>query len=342
MLDTLSELLQTIRVESTCCIRAELTAPWGCRHEQSTAALFYICVEGTIYLEITASNQVAVLQPGDCAIVPHGSAHALKDSPSSSVRLWMPDHCVAEPTGLPTIRAGGGGGKATLIAIELRLDRARAKTLMRFLPDVIHAPGENGQFPSWARPLAEAGHIELENRGPGSQAALNRLTEMLFIQAIRYAARKYAKESEHHMGKVRWSPQVFNAVRLIRGQLAERWSVAELATRVGMSRSAFAAAFTREMEEPPMQYLAAQRMLRAAELLKTPDIAIPEIAFLIGYDSDIAFTRGFKRHYGVGPGAYRRSMLLKIVSEPAAERPSRQQNKLDQRLQRAMQRPRSA
>ena len=216
MLDTLSELLQTIRVESTCCIRAELTAPWGCRHEQSTAALFYICVEGMIYLEITASNQVAVLQPGDCAIVPHGSAHALKDSPSSSVRLWMPDHCVAEPTGLPTIRAGGGGGKATLIAIELRLDRARAKTLMRFLPDVIHAPGENGQFPSWARPLAEAGHIELENRGPGSQAALNRLTEMLFIQAIRYAARKYAKESEHHMGKVRWSPQVFNAVRLIR------------------------------------------------------------------------------------------------------------------------------
>ena len=103
-----------------------------------------------------------------------------------------------------------------------------------------------------------------------------------------------------------------------------RWSVAELAARVGMSRSAFAAAFTREMEAPPMQYLAAQRMLRAAELLKTPDVAISEIAFLIGYDSDIAFTRGFKRHYGVGPGAYRRSLL--IVSEPAAQRPTREQN----------------
>ena len=146
---------------------------------------------------------------------------------------------------------------ATLFALELRLDRARAKTMMRFLPYVIHVRGENGQLPSWARPLAEAGYIELENRGPGSQAVVNRLTEMLFIQAIRSAAQRHSRETRHQMGKVRWSPQVFNAVRLIQGQLAERWSVAELAARVGMSRSAFAAAFTREMEVPPMQYLAA-------------------------------------------------------------------------------------
>jgi len=333
MQDTLSELLHTIRVESTCCLRAELTAPWGCRHQPTTAALFYICVGGNIYLEITASNHVTRLQSGDCAIVPHGSAHALKDSLSSPARFGIPAPCVAGAEGLPTIRAGGGGSMATLIAIVLRLDRVRAKTMLRFLPDVIHVPGENGQLPPWARPLAEAGLIELENRGPGSQAALNRLAEMLLIQAIRSAALTHSKETAHQMGKVRWSPQVFNAVRLIHGQLSERWSVAELATRVGMSRSAFAAAFTREMEAPPMQYLAAQRMLRAAELLKTRDVPISEIAFVIGYDSDIAFTRGFKRHYGVGPGAYRRSML--IVSEPAAQRPSPQQNAI-------LERPRSA
>jgi AraC-like DNA-binding protein len=342
MQDTLSELLQTIRVESTCCVKAELTAPWGCVHEQSTAALMYICVGGTIYLEISASKQIAVLQPGDCAIIPHGSAHVLKDSRSSLVRHRMPVPCVTESTGLPVIRAGGGGGMITLFALELRLDRARAKTMMRFLPDVIHVRGENGQLPSWARPLAEAGYIELENRGPGSQAVLNRLTEMLFIQAIRSAAQKHSDETRHQMGKVRWSPQVFNAVRLIQGQLAEHWSVAELAARVGMSRSAFAAAFTREMEVPPMQYLAAQRMLRAAELLATPDNAIPEIAFLIGYDSDIAFTRGFKRHYGVGPGAYRRSMLLKVVSEPAAERLAREQNQIGEQPRQIMPRRRSA
>ena len=342
MQDTLSELLQTIRVESTCCIRAELTAPWGCYHEQSTATLLYICVGGTLYLEISGSKQIAVLHPGDCAIIPHGSAHALKDSLASSARHKIPAPCATEPTGLPVIRAGGGGGMATLFALELRLDRARAKTMMRFLPDVIHVRGENGQLPSWARPLAEAGYIELENRGPGSQAVLNRLTEMLFIQAIRSAAQKHSRETRHQMGKVRWSPQVFNAVRLIQGQLAEHWSVAELAARVGMSRSAFAAAFTREMEVPPMQYLAAQRMVRAAELLATPDNAIPEIAFLIGYDSDIAFTRGFKRHYGVGPGAYRRSMLLKVVSEPAAERLSREQNQIGEGPPQAMPRRRSA
>jgi AraC-like DNA-binding protein len=316
MQDTLSELLQTIRVESANCLRVELTAPWGCLHQQSTAALFYICMDGTIDLNITASNQAAVLKPGDCAIVPHGSAHSLRDSGSSAVQRVILEPCVAHSAGLPTIRAGGGG-MATLVAIKLRLDRARAKTLMRFLPDVIHVPGEDGRLPAWARPLAEAGHIEIKTGGPGSQAACNRLTEMFLIQSIRSVAQKYAKETAYHDGKLPWSPQVFNAVCLIRGQLAERWSVAELATRVGMSRSAFAAAFASEMETPPMQYLAAQRMLRAAELLKTPGIAISEIAFLIGYTSDIAFSRGFKRHHGVGPVAYRRRLISTAMELPS-------------------------
>jgi hypothetical protein len=80
MQDNLSDLLQTVRVDDTCCIKAELTAPWGCRHDQSSGAMFYICMIGSAYLEIIATKQVAVLQPGDCAIIPHGSAHTLKDS----------------------------------------------------------------------------------------------------------------------------------------------------------------------------------------------------------------------------------------------------------------------
>jgi AraC-like DNA-binding protein len=321
MQDALSELLQTIRVESASCLRAELTAPWGCLHQQSTAVLFYICMDGTIYLDVTASNQGAVMKPGDCAIVPHGSAHTLKDSQSSAIQRVMLEPCAADSAGLPILRAGGGGSRAALIAIKSWLDRARAKTLMRYLPEVIHLPGEGGRLPAWARPLAEAGHIEVETGGAGSQAALNRLTEMFLIQAIRSAAQKYTEETARRESKVAWSPQVFNAVRLIRDQLAERWSVAELATRVGMSRSAFAAAFTREMDAPPMQYLATQRMLRAAELLKTPGIAISEIAFQIGYTSDVAFTRGFKRHYGVGPFAYRRQLLGAVPELPSvAER----------------------
>jgi AraC-like DNA-binding protein len=341
MQDNLSELLQTVRVEETCCIRAELTAPWGCRHDSSSVVPFYICMNGSAYLEIVASKQVAVLQPGDCAIVPHGSAHTLKDSLTSPVAPSIPAPSVEEPAGLPVIRGGGGGGMATLVVIKLRLDRVRARTLMRFLPDIIHVPGEDGMLPSWARPLTAAGHTEIASPGPGSAAALNRLTELLFIQAVRSAARKYVGETDNRMGKVRWSPQVFNAVRLICADLAVRWSVVELASRVGMSRSAFAAAFTREMEAPPMQYLAAQRMLRAAELLRTPDIAISEIAFMVGYDSEIAFARGFKRHHGQGPGAYRRATRLAIVSEPAAKQTPRSQRAINNPPHRVAQRPRS-
>jgi AraC-like DNA-binding protein len=342
MQDNLSDLLQTVRVDDTCCIRAELTAPWGCHHDQSSGAQFYICTSGSAYLEIVTSKEVAMLQPGDCAIIPHGSAHTLKDSLSSPIAPSIPDPCIEVPAGMPVIRGGGGGGMAKLIVIQLRLDRVRARTLMRFLPDIIHVPGEDGMLPQWARPLTEAGHSEVLSPGPGSAAALNRLTELMFIQAVRSAARKYVYETDNRMGKPRWSPQVFNAVRLIRSDLAVRWSVVELATRVGMSRSAFAAAFTHEMEAPPMQYLAAQRMLRAAELLRTPDIAISEIAFMVGYDSEIAFARGFKRHHGQGPGAYRRAPRLTIVSVPVGEQAPLLQGAMDNPPRRVTQRPRSA
>ena len=339
MQDNLSDLLQTVRVDDTCGIRAELTAPWGCRHDQSPGAMFYICMSGSAYLEIAASKQIAVLQAGDCAIIPHGSAHTLRDSLNSPIAPKIPEPCIEVPAGLPVIRGGGGGCPTTLIVIELRLDRVRARTLLRFLPDIIHLPGEQGMLPQWARPLTEAGHTEVMSPGPGSAAALSRLTELMFIQAVRAAAHRY--EADNREGKPRWSPQVFNAVRLIRMDLATRWSVVELATRVGMSRSAFAAAFTREMEAPPMQYLAAQRMLRAAELLRTPDVAISEIAFMVGYDSEIAFARGFKRHYGQGPGSFRRATRLTIVSESAVQPAVRPLSAIDNPPRRVAQRPRS-
>ncbi|MEW6641134.1 MAG: AraC family transcriptional regulator [Pseudomonadota bacterium] len=317
MEDGLSELLQAVRVDNACCLHAELSAPWGCCRESSPHALIYICVDGTAHLTI-AAPQAVVLHPGDCAVVAHGSAHTLKDSPSSPALARIPDPDIDPATGLPTIRCGGGGGKATLIALELQLDRVRARPLLRVLPPLLHIPGEDGQLPSWARPLAQASDIEILRRGPGSAATLIRLAEMLFIQLVRAAAESFVAEVARGAHQGQWSAPVIHAIRLIREQPGRRWSVATLAAQVGMSRSAFAATFAREMDEPPMQYLATQRMLLAADLLKTPDIAVAEVAFLVGYESDIAFARGFKRHHGIGPGAYRRGARLSRAADGAA------------------------
>lgn len=337
MEDGLSELLQTVRVEEAACLRAELTAPWGCRQDASAHALIYICVAGAAYIA-TASGQAAMLRAGGCAVLAHGSAHVLKDSPSSLAMERIPTPDIDADTGLPVIRCGGGGGEATLIALELQLDRVRARPLMRVLPPLIHIPGEDGMLPPWARPLAQASDLELAQRRPGAAATLTRLAEMLFIQLVRAAAADLAAD-EQGASRGHWSPQVITAIRLIREQPGKRWSVATLAAQVGMSRSAFAAVFSREMEAPPMQYLASQRMLRAAELLRTPDIAIAEIAFLVGYESDIAFARGFKRHHGIGPGAYRRGAQLRPQADPL--RPADRAAPTMQML-RMTQRPRSA
>jgi len=342
MEDGLSELLQAIRVEDVACLHAELSAPWGCCREASTDALIYICVDGSAHVAVTAASQSVTLRPGDCAVLPHGSAHTLKDSPSSPALARIPDPDIDASTGLPTIRCGGGGGRTTLIALALQLDRVRARPLLRALPSLLHIPGEDGQLPPSVRPLAHASDIEIMRRGPGSTATLVRLAEMLFIQLVRAAAESSVAELAHGAHHGLWSPPVIHAIRLIREQPGRRWSVAGLATQVGMSRSAFAAAFAREVDEPPMQYLATQRMLRAADLLKTPDIAIAEIAFLVGYESDIAFARGFKRHHGMGPGAYRRVARLGLVAETAAAPPPQGRVEPGPQAHRTTSRPRSA
>src|ERR1700753_342423 len=115
MQDNLSDLLQTVRVESACCIRAELTAPWGCRHDKSLGALFYICLNGSACIEIIGTKQTAVLQSGDCAILPHGSAHIVRDSLTSPVAASIPAPCADVPAGFPVIPGGCCGGLGTVI-----------------------------------------------------------------------------------------------------------------------------------------------------------------------------------------------------------------------------------
>ncbi|WP_036259684.1 AraC family transcriptional regulator [Methylocapsa aurea] len=317
MLDHLSEMLQAIRIESSFCGRAELTAPWSFRHPGSADARFYVFLEGAAAILLGDRAEAVAIGPGDYVMLPHGAAHILQDSALSRIAPFDASFARSEGDRRQTLRFGGGGRATAFISGYLRIDRLRGKQLLDILPPLLHLrAGSSARHREIGGILAE-GAAEIESAAPGSVAVLNRLSELFFIRAVRGHFSEGSDSAEAY-DRIPGSPQVVAALRLIGHDPAAQWTVGGLARRVGMSRSGFAAAFSEAMGQPPMRYVADQRMLRAAELLKSPTVGITQIASETGYGSDIAFGRVFKRRFGITPGAYRRAALTQAEAEAAA------------------------
>jgi AraC-like DNA-binding protein len=309
--DAISELLDTVRLNGVICAKVELTAPWGFRYAPVPGATFYVIKAGTAWLELAGAPPL-LLAAGDYVALPHGSAHVLRDSLSTTPEPFvLPD---GDPGLAPrTISVGGGGAPTALVAGQLQLDRARAKGLLRVLPDALHVAGVDGEPADALRPLTIASAREAHQGGPGSAASLTRLAEMLFVQAARAEIARTG-DDDAMFRRLADAPGVAAALRLVRAHPAAPWSLAELSAKVGMSRSSFAAGFKQVLGESPMQYVTSLRMARGAELLRAPGLSITEVAFQVGYASEIGFSRIFKRHFGVAPGAYRQSRRARTTA----------------------------
>jgi AraC-like DNA-binding protein len=148
---------------------------------------------------------------------------------------------------------------------------------------------------------------EVSGSQPGIEAVILRLSEILFIQTVRYYLANSDNQHGGSFGALK-DPQIGQALALIQRQPAERWTVESLARRVGLSRSAFSAKFRAMVGMPPLRYLTGVRLTKAAFLLRTRSVALKEIALSVGYDSDVALSKAFKHYFGVAPGAYRRGI----------------------------------
>jgi AraC-like DNA-binding protein len=309
--DAVSELLDTVHLNGVICARVELSAPWGFRYGAAPGATFYVMKAGAAFLEIAGAPPLR-LAAGDYVALPHGSAHVLRDSLSTTPEsVELPDHDAFPPP--QTIKAGGGGARTALVAGQLQLDRTRAKGILRVLPAALHVAGVDGEPADALRPLSLAAAREANQPGPGSAASLTRLAEMLFVLAARAEIARTG-DDDAMFGRLADAPGIAAALHLVRADPAAPWSLAELAAKVGMSRSSFAASFKAVLGESPMQYISSLRMARAAELLRAPGVSIAEVAFQVGYASEIGFARIFKRHFGVAPGAYRQSRRPRITA----------------------------
>lgn len=236
----------------------------------------------------------------------------MRDHPSSATPVLEDLLAAAPESANGRLRHGGDGARTGLVCGGFALEGDAANPIVRALPPVVHVRGTESEAVSWVAATLELVDAVAESDAPGADAVLARIADTMLTQALRVALADLAAQTPERVLALR-DPQIAGAIHLVHGQPERRWTVGELASEVGYSRSAFASRFREVVGESPIAYLTRTRLELAAALLQRADSTLAEVARRSGYTSEYAFNRAFKRAFAVTPGAYR--------AQPAAERP---------------------
>lgn len=301
----LGDGLHLLRFTGALYCQADLTAPWGVDFPRiEPCVMLPVVLTGRCVLEIGGARHL--LEAGSAALITHGTPHRLLSSPGvASTGLFdIPVERVGET--YERMRFGGGGERTQIAYAAMTVDEPLTARLVAELPDVIRVDawdaGESGAFGTVLRLLAH----EAQSLEPGGEAVMTRLADVLVIQVLRRWLRTSEEAATGWLAALR-DPHVGRALGRLHAQPERDWSLVELAGLAGMSRSAFAERFTGLLGEPPMRYLARWRLEQAYTALTTTGDPVATISRRVGYSSEAAFGRAFKRHHGTSPGAVRRS-----------------------------------
>jgi len=304
--DPLGEALHFLRMSGTFYCRSELTAPWGLGlPPMDGCSWFHVVTSGRGWLDVDGAEP-RLLQPGDFALVPHGEGHRLWSEPGVPAPTVVELPHEYESDRYAILRHGGGGAAATLVCGAVRFDHPAARNLVTLLPRMINVEASSSPQSDWMQSTLRLVAAEAKELRPGGEAVITRLSDILVIQAIRSWIETDPAAQTGWLGALQ-DRQIGRAIALIHRDPARAWTVASLADELAMSRSAFAARFTALADEPAMRYVARWRMHVALDWLKEEGATVGELASRLGYQSEAAFSRAFKRVIGVSPGAVRRT-----------------------------------
>ena len=301
--DPLADPLRLLKLTGVLHCRAELTAPWGLDLPRIPNCMaIHIVNEGALLLDI-AGQPTREVRAGSLVLIPHGSAHQLRSDPNA-VATPLTDIPVQLITDRYERMSFGGGGTRTSISYcGVRVDPLGARRLLQVLPLVIHVDTLN-QEDEWLRDTARFIAQEADATRPGSEAIITRLADIVVVQAIR--AWLSSSAGQHGWLAALRDQQIGRALGAIHRDPAREWTVEMLAKEIGMSRSALSARFSELVGESVMHYITEWRMQLAREELQTTPQTLAVLAEKYGYQSEAAFSRAFKRVFGLSPGAVRR------------------------------------
>jgi AraC-like DNA-binding protein len=335
-MDAISEALKVVRVTGAAFFNAEFTAPWGFRSPPTEMVAAALSAAGTerlaiYHLVIEGLGQVRVegrpalsLTAGDLVVFPHGHRHAMSNGRPRTMHDMARDLPQLLSDDRRVMRLGGNGAPTRFVCGYFGFDRHASRLFLAGLPSVIKVGIRDSARASWLEHAIGYAMAEAARRRPGCAALLSKLSEALFVEALSRYMEKMPSESTGWLAGVR-DPIVGRALAVLHSDPSHPWTVAELARGAGASRSILAERFMHFLGEPPMSYLANWRLQLAARMLETTRHTVNEVAAEVGYESEAAFNRAFKREFGLPPATYRRTWTAQQRPPAAGSAPMSEQ-----------------
>jgi AraC-like DNA-binding protein len=327
-MDALSETLRVVRLVGAMFLQGRFTAPWCYQSPNADTAaavleptaerivIFHLITEGECFVEIGDDAPVRLIA-GDAVLFPQGHAHRMTSQPGlppASGGRNLGEVFARRPRQLAY---GGGGATTRLVCGYLACDARLAKMLLAGLPPLVRVNVRGSNAGIWLEASVRYALAEARSPRPGGAGVLAKLSEVLFIEVLRLYM------NEQGEGRTGWLAGVGDrivgaALNALHRRPAHAWTLEELASEAATSRSVLAERFQHLVGSSPMQYLTQWRMLLAANLLSGSNAPLARIAEDVGYQTDTAFSRAFRREYGTPPAAWRR----RHSARPAGVRPS--------------------
>jgi AraC-like DNA-binding protein len=302
----IDNLLHSIRFRSSAYFRPELRAPWGFSIDVG-GPTFHIVSHGKCWIGVNSVAKPVQLSAGDFVVLPRSDSHIVRDFPTTPVVDYFEFLKGRAPDKQGAFSAGGKGPVARLVCGGMQSENGATDPLLAVLPPLIHFKGRGEDAAPGLRVTVSHIFEELGSGRGASAAVVTRLADILFMQVVRaYLDDNIDSAGSGWLAALR-DQQIGRALVLLHDKPHLPWTVAELADRVAISRSAFADKFTQLVGEPPLRYLTRFRLNITTARLRSGNDKLSVIAAAAGYESVPAFTKAFKRHMGVTPGEYRRS-----------------------------------
>jgi AraC-like DNA-binding protein len=318
-MDALSDVLRVVHLTGGVFLHAEFFAPW-CIASHVTPEYcgpvlgpashlipYHYVVEGEFLLRVQDDDGDSLtLRSGDVVLLPRNDLHLMGSDlnlpPVMSSEIIRPP----ENGGLYSIRHGGNGTCTRMVCGFLGCDSAEGNPVISTLPPVLKLGlGESGAA-EWIRSTFQYAAEEVAAGRPGSETVLAKLSELLFVETVRRYVETLPQGQTGWLAGLR-DTHVARALALMHHDIARPWTVDELGREVGLSRSALADRFIRLIGMPPMHYLASWRVQVAMQELRNTSASLAQVADMIGYESEAAFSRAFKKAVGTAPATWRRS-----------------------------------
>ncbi len=306
----LKEVLRSVNLRSSVMSRALLRAPFAVHSHRISRAVFHAVVSGRCTLGFEDPSERLSLGPGDVALLTRGDEHVLRGGDTARLVDIVELPHYDDGTCVETVVHGGDGDEVRIICGTFEMRHAASDVMFASLPPRLHARGRGGDgVGAWLEASISMLAQELDRRAPAADAMVDKFTDVLVMHLLRACVEQAPQRGGGWLSALR-DERIGRAIATIHRDPAGNWTAAALASTAGMSRSSFFVRFSELVGESPARYLARWRVWVAAELIEQERqrqrLSLGELAGRVGYASEDAFSRVFKRVMGVSPVEFRR------------------------------------